>query len=64
MQRAENKGSAVKTVCLIKCLFVREPNNGTSSVEQVTQYTIVRFRYLSKRLDNFSPGLMNISNRG
>ena len=47
MQRAENKGSAVKTVGLIKCLFVREPNNGTSSVERVTQYTIVRFRYLS-----------------
>ena len=46
MQRAENKGSAVKTVCLIKCLFVREPNNETSSVERVTQYTIVRFRFL------------------
>ena len=28
MQRAENKGSAVKTVGLIKCLFLREPNNG------------------------------------
>ena len=36
MQRAENKGSTVKTVSLIKCLFVREPNSGTSSVEQVT----------------------------
>ena len=29
-------GSTVKTVSLIKCLFVRGPNSGTSSVEQVT----------------------------
>ena len=52
MQRAENKGSAVKTVGLIKCLFVREPNNGgnISKLLLLSELrTIVRFRYLTKK---------------